>query len=127
MINKKWQTDLAKDTKVMNKIAEEIEPYVHEEKRMAVELIFEEIFTNIARYAYTNESSKPVEVSFTKIKRMYFLTFSDKGTAFDPTLYIPCDPDGTQIGGHGIRLVKALCEHMVYKREDEKNILKIII
>ena len=57
------------------------------------------------------------------------LTFIDNGVAYDPLA--KADPDVTlsaddrEIGGLGIFLVKKTMDQMEYKRDGEKNILKI--
>ena len=59
------------------------------------------------------------------------LTFSDNGVPYDPLE--TAEPDITlsaeerEIGGLGVLMVKRLTETMEYHREDNRNILKIVI
>ena len=56
-------------------------------------------------------------------------TISDSGIPFDPTQQPEADVslsvDEREIGGLGIYLVRQLMDRIVYKREDEKNILTL--
>ncbi|MBO4853254.1 MAG: ATP-binding protein [Schwartzia sp.] len=98
--------------------------------RMHVELVTEEIFVNIASYAY------PETGGFVTIRRSggegpegLTLTFIDGGVPYDP-LQKP-DPDLTlpleerPIGGLGVFLVKELVDEVRYENKDGKNILTV--
>ena len=58
------------------------------------------------------------------------LTFIDDGVAYDPLAKM--DPDVTlsaeerQIGGLGIFLVKKTMDNLEYKRDGNRNILKVV-
>ena len=98
-----------------------------------IDLVVEEIFVNIAHYAYAPASGEaeiicqvsPLENSSAKMT----LTFIDSGKAFDP-LSAP-DPDITlganerQIGGLGIFLTKKYMDKTNYEYRDGKNILTL--
>ncbi len=88
----------------------------------------EEIFVNIASYAYKGKEGV-VEVSTDKKDGEIILIFKDKGVAYNPLERE--DPDITlsledrPIGGLGIFIVKELAKKVEYKRTDNENILKI--
>lgn len=91
----------------------------------------EEIFVNIAKYAYGGESGKAViKFSFDENEKTVALVFEDNGMPYNP-LEKP-DPDITmsaqerKIGGLGIFMVKKFTDSMEYTYENETNILKII-
>lgn len=99
-------------------------------ERMHIELVTEEIFVNIASYAYSEPGG------FVTIRRSggegsegLTLTFIDGGVPYDP-LQRP-DPDLTltaeerPIGGLGVFLVKKIVDEAHYKYEDGKNILTV--
>ena len=99
-------------------------------ERMHIELVTEEIFVNIASYAYSEPGG------FVTIRRSggegpdgLTLTFIDGGVRYDP-LKKP-DPDLTlsaedrPIGGLGVFLVKKIVDEAHYKYEEGKNILTV--
>ena len=94
-------------------------------------LAVEEIFVNIASYAYPNNKGN-VEISFKVIDNEEIqLQFTDFGIPYNP-LEKP-DPDITlsanerQVGGLGIFMVKQLADFIDYKFEAGKNILTVKI
>ena len=98
--------------------------------QMQVSLISEEIFVNIAHYAYkegTGTATVHLEISDTPAT--VTVTFLDHGTPFDP-LARP-DPDVTLpveergIGGLGIFMTKKTMDEVTYEYKDGQNILKI--
>ena len=126
-MKKEWNVDPAEAGNIMEYISDEICSFLPEEKRMTTALLFEEAFMNVANHAYeTQSSSKPLKIIFEMSKKQYLLTFVDYGQEFDPTLYVPKEPTGQEIGGHGIRLLKEISQSMKYKRtKDGQNILMI--
>ena len=91
---------------------------------MQLDLAVEEIFINIATYAYGDEKGT-VEIILSKNHNSVSLTFIDHGTPYDP-LAKP-DPDTTlsaserQIGGLGIFLVKKVMDDTSYEYKDGSN------
>ena len=90
----------------------------------------EEIFVNIAHYAYTpGKGDATVRVETDKKNRSISVTFTDRGIPYNPLE--KADPDTTlsaeerQIGGLGIFMVKKSMDAMEYRREDGMNILTI--
>lgn len=98
------------------------------EKQISVEICAEEIFVNIASYAYedtTGEAWITEEVTDTGIS----LCFKDQGIPYNPLEKE--DPDITlsaesrQIGGLGIYMVKNMMDSVSYEYTDGKNCLTI--
>lgn len=98
--------------------------------QMQIAVAAEEIFVNIANYAYApeiGEATVRVEVSEDPIT--VTITFMDKGKPFDPTK--KADPDVTlsaqerDIGGLGIFMTKKMMDDVSYEYRDGKNILQI--
>lgn len=89
----------------------------------------EELFVNIAHYAY-GENTGDAEVVCECNDNKIYVTFTDSGIEFNPLLRP--DPDVTlsaqdrSIGGLGIYMTKKSMDDMIYKREDGKNILTIV-
>ena len=88
----------------------------------------DEVFTNIAEYAYPGAAGQ-VEVSAEQKDAMLRLTFKDTGKPFDPTK--SADPDiqapasERPIGGLGIFVMKRLMDQVEYRRENGCNILTL--
>ena len=95
---------------------------------MQMELVIEEIFVNIASYAYHPEIGPATFVmEFEENPTSLLMTFIDGGKPYNPLERT--DPDTTldveerDIGGLGIFLVKKNVDEIDYKYEGGKNIL----
>lgn len=98
--------------------------------QMQLDIAVEELFVNIAHYAYAPKTgSAVVRLEIEQDPRAVAITFMDRGMPYDP-LAKP-DPDVTlsaeerPIGGLGIFMVKESMDEVVYRRQDGKNILTI--
>lgn len=98
---------------------------------MQIDVAVEEIFVNIAHYAYNPEIGEAtVRVEVKEDPLSVEITFLDHGTPYDPLAGE--DPDVTlsaedrQIGGLGIYMVKKSMDNVSYKYENGHNILTII-
>ena len=96
----------------------------------AIDIAVEEIFVNIANYAYGEETGTVlIQVTMHEDPPSAEITFIDTGVQYDP-LANP-DPDITlpsnkrKKGGMGIFMVKKSMDEMTYKYEGGKNILTI--
>lgn len=95
-----------------------------------INVAVDELFSNIARYAYQPETgSATVRVEVTEDPLEVVITFMDHGVPYDPLK--KADPDVTlsaderKIGGLGIFLVKKTMDDVKYEYRDGQNILKI--
>ena len=98
--------------------------------QIAIDVAVEELFVNIASYAYGEEIGVAVvQVSVFKDPLSVEITFIDNGKQYDP-LAKP-DPDTTlsaderKKGGMGIFMVKNSMDDISYEYKDGKNILTI--
>lgn len=100
---------------------------IAQEIRSKMIVITEELFTNIASYAYEFEGT--VRLKTLLHNGLYCLTFSDNGKPYNPLEHM--DPDTTQplaerdIGGLGIFIAKKMASLLEYKHENGENILKV--
>lgn len=90
----------------------------------------DEIFTNIASYAYPDgNGSVAVAVEFVSETQNLRIIFSDSGTAFNPLEISEPDTSSAlserKIGGLGMFMVKKMMDSVEYCRQDEKNILTL--
>ncbi len=97
----------------------------------AICVAIEEVFVNVARYAYKNgEGDVEFDIGFNDETRTVTFRMSDGGVPFDP-LKKP-DPDITlsaedrDIGGLGIFITKKTMDSVEYVYENGKNILTMI-
>ena len=97
---------------------------------MQIDLAVEEIFVNIANYAYSpEEGPATVRVQTDSEKSTVDITFIDHGVPYDPLA--KQDPDVTlsaeqrAIGGLGIFKVKKSMDDVTYEYRDGHNILTI--
>ena len=94
-----------------------------------LDMCAEEIFANVAFYAYPNGQGL-IDVSLNKSDNNIILEFKDEGIEYnplekpDPDISLP--PEERPIGGLGIYMVKNLSDEIYYKRENDNNILSLI-
>ena len=98
--------------------------------QMQIDIAIDEIFSNIAHYAYNPEIGQAtVRVEVLEDPLAVTITFIDNGTPYDPLA--KADPDTTlsaeerDIGGLGIYMVKKSMDEIVYEYKNGHNILKI--
>lgn len=98
--------------------------------KMQIAVAVEEIYINIASYAYHPENGNvTVRVSVTDQPVAVAITFVDHGVPYDPLA--KADPDVTlpanqrKIGGLGIFMTKKLMDEVVYEYKDGQNILTL--
>jgi anti-sigma regulatory factor (Ser/Thr protein kinase) len=99
--------------------------------RIQIDVAIDEIFSNIARYAYSEkEGTATVRVDVEKEPLSIIITFSDHGEPFDPlsketpnTIGLPARK--RPIGGLGLFMVRKTMDAVSYSYEKGQNILKI--
>lgn len=96
-----------------------------------IDIAVEEIFVNIASYAYSPEKGNAViRTEILEDPLRVILTFMDKGVPYDPLAKE--DPDVTlsaeerAIGGLGIFMVKNTMDSIKYEYKEGRNILTIV-
>ena len=97
--------------------------------QMQVDVAIDEVFSNIAFYAYEDKGDATVIVNILEEPQAVELTFIDSGKPYDP-LAKP-DPDVTldvserPIGGLGIFMVKKIMDDVVYEYKNGSNVFRI--
>ena len=99
--------------------------------KVQVDVAVDEIFSNIAHYAYTPEPGPAtIQVEVEEKPPCVIITFIDHGTPYDPLS--DERPDTTRlpktkrpIGGLGLFLVKKTMDDVSYTYRDGQNILSI--
>jgi serine/threonine-protein kinase RsbW len=96
-----------------------------------IELALEEVLVNVCQYAYP-EAPGEVEVACTvDAQQRFIIEIVDRGLPFDPlSLEAPALTDdlaNRQVGGLGVFLIRRLMDEVAYRREDDQNILQLIV
>jgi anti-sigma regulatory factor (Ser/Thr protein kinase) len=100
-----------------------------EDARTQLAVAVEEIFVNIANYAYPGKAGAAT-INIKADAHKATICFADSGIAYDPLQKE--DPNIEQaaedrpIGGLGIFLVKEMSDEVLYERRDDMNILTIV-
>lgn len=98
---------------------------------MNINLILEELLTNIIFYGYQDHAQHVIYITFEKGDSDITLTIEDDAMAFNPLEQEAIDLDtlleDKPIGGLGIHFVKNLTQSLDYERTAEGNILKMSI
>ena len=99
-------------------------------EQLQLELAVEEIFVNIASYAYEGKHGQAViQAKVTNSPKSIELIFQDEGIPYNPLDRDDPDPEmlleDRKIGGWGIFLVKKNVDEVTYAYENGKNVLTI--
>jgi len=99
------------------------------QKKFGLRLALEEAFVNICHYAYPNKTGD-AEISCMAAGTDFTLEIADSGSPFD-VLSLP-EPDTSspimerRIGGLGIHFIRTLSDSVSYRRENDRNILRMV-
>ena len=98
--------------------------------QLQIEIAIDELFANIAHYAYSPEvGDATVRVEVTQKPLAVIITFIDQGHPFDPLTAqdpdITLSADDRPIGGLGIYMVKKSMDEICYEYRNGQNILTI--
>lgn len=130
---------MRKEIKIRNQVSEleRVAQFVEEigeelglsmELQMNLNLVMEEMVSNVIFYAYPEGTDASIELlAESNGKELTFL-LSDQGREFDPTLKDDADPninpiDREGLGGMGIFIVKNIMNQVTYQRLEGKNLL----
>lgn len=96
-----------------------------------VELILEELVTNLVKYGYEEGGEPCVEVSLSVLGESVRLEFEDDGREFDPLKApeppVPASLEEIPIGGRGLQLLRGMIRAGEYRREAGRNRLVLHI
>ena len=112
-------------------VEEQLEQYDCPMKaQMQIDIAIDELFSNIAQYAYTPNTGKAtVRVEVTEDPMAVVITFIDNGVPYDPLAKedpnVSLPADERQIGGLGIFMVKKSMDEITYEYKNGQNILTI--
>jgi len=94
-----------------------------------IDLVLEELLTNVIHYAYPDAEGDIEVQCFMEDPACFCLIIRDWGRAFDPlakeTPCVSTDVCERPVGGLGIYLVRHKADDVCYQRQDDRNVLKV--
>lgn len=96
-------------------------------------LCLEEVISNIILHGFEDKEEHTITLTihYQEKPAQIFMQIEDAGIAFNPLQDAPSPPLGSSLaerkeGGLGVYLVKKFMNSIVYARENDSNILKIV-
>jgi serine/threonine-protein kinase RsbW len=90
----------------------------------------EEALVNICNYAYEGETGEVQVSCILDDENHFIIDIEDRGIPFDVKLLdepnLTPDINKREVGGLGVFIIKELMDEVQYRREDDKNILRLI-
>ena len=132
MIKARFDAEVPKLPQVIDFVNESLEGDGWDQESLAVmDVAVEEIFVNIASYAYAKlpEAEKFADITVDIDDKGVTIIFEDAGVEYNPLLRE--DPDVTlpaqdrSIGGLGIYMVKMSMDKVGYERKDGRNVFTV--
>ena len=98
--------------------------------QIQIDIAVEEVFVNIAHYAYNPEVGKAtIRVEIIDDPLSIVMTFMDNGIPYDPLAKedpdVTLPPEERKIGGLGVYMVKESMDDVKYEYRNGQNILTI--
>ena len=118
-------SELEKAAQFVEEIGEELG--LSMELQMNLNLVMEEMVTNVIFYAYPEGEVADIELLAKSDGKELTFVLSDQGKEFDPTAKEDTDldvnPADRDLGGMGIFIVKNIMNKVTYQRLEGKNLL----
>ena len=118
-------SELERVNQFLDEIAEELG--LDMELHMNLNLVLEEMVSNVIFYAYPEGKTAEIELMAESHDKELTFVLSDGGKEFDPTAKEDANPDVNpmerDIGGMGIYIVKNIMNEVTYQRLEGKNLL----
>lgn len=96
-----------------------------ETEQFHLNLMLDELVTNIIRYAYEDAAEHRIEIELRATDDGFEASVTDDGVAFNPlgkeAPQLDAPLEERQVGGLGIHLVRRLVDQIEYQRIDERN------
>jgi serine/threonine-protein kinase RsbW len=94
-----------------------------------INLVMEELFTNIIAYAYGNHAEHRIRFFLSHENGMMVIRIEDNGISFNPLCVqmpdLECALEDRKIGGLGVHLAKHFMDDIGYQRCGNKNVLTL--
>ena len=100
-----------------------------EEFAYAFNLSLDEVLTNVISYAYGDSQEHAIRVRLALEEGVMVAEVTDDGRPFNPLEFPPPDLDlpieERRIGGLGLHLVRQMMDDLLYKRDENRNVLTL--
>ena len=96
---------------------------------VAMQIVFEELLSNIIKYNYDSEEPRDIEITVQAAEDQVTATIIDDGIAFDP--FDAPAPDTTlaleerEVGGLGVHIVRTMMDSVSYQRDGNRNVVTV--
>lgn len=95
-------------------------------------LCMDEALSNILMYGFPGRAEAgAIDLAALQGPGVLAVDIVDDGVAFDPTLSVSPDLasslDEAKVGGHGLRLMRHYLQGIQYRREHDRNLLRLIL
>ena len=118
-------SELEKVAQFIEEIGEELG--LSMELQMNLNLVMEEMVTNVIFYAYPQDEEADIELLAKSDGKELTFVLSDQGKEFDPTAKedndLSVNPAERELGGMGIFIVKNIMNKVTYQRLEGKNLV----
>ena len=118
-------SELEKVAQFVEEIGEELG--LNMELQMNLNLVMEEMVSNVIFYAYPEGEDAEIELLAKSDGKELTFVLSDQGKEFDPTAKEDADldvnPADRELGGMGIFIVKNIMNKVTYQRLEGRNLL----
>ncbi|MDY0145772.1 MAG: ATP-binding protein [Kiritimatiellia bacterium] len=98
---------------------------ISDQAKYSLRLALEEMLSNTVKYGYADQAIHPISISITVDSELIRIELIDDARPFNPTLQPKPDIAHNVAvgiaGGFGIELVRRICRHMGYRREQNRN------
>ena len=127
--------EMKNEMQEINTVINEFEVFAQEHKvpdeiLMKVNLVFDDVLSNVVQYAYTDGKEHGVLIEFKIYSDEILIIITDDGIPFNPLLVNTPDThlslEERSLGGLGIHLVKNIMDDCRYRRKVNQNILTLI-
>ncbi len=134
-MKKRFKAEISELEEVFKFLEEQKPSGLENREYNRIKISVEEIFVNIANYAYTDSASSEekyidVDIINNDEPRSVIISFEDFGVPFNPLEQPEPDLDvyrnHEKIGGLGIHIVKKTMDNVYYKYSDNKNVFTIV-
>ena len=135
MILDNYSFELKSDLSELESLCQHLEKFgqairLSEDDIKDMHVCLDELFTNIVSYGFEDGAEHIIKFTIKLNKNVLTILIEDDGIPFNPlekeNPEVPADLIDAKIGGLGIHIVRKLMDDICYKRDRNKNRLRII-